>query len=183
MTNHGIQNEAADIRVHVCPRARMIYTFKVSALVEELQKLVDEGKAKLRVAQYHGRNSGTGYVIKPEDIPSLVAVHIPRLDKFFPQFETLKTTSEKGRLGEEIVATLLMHGQIPYVGRCDVYDSEREEQLRGIDLWAIEKCGKETSVEVKADVPGGSPELCIGRKKPTGNLYIQISEINYDKRH
>lgn len=172
LVDYGIQNERSDIRVHVCPKVRRVYTYPTSCGIEA----INTGKYRKKSGYQPGVEYATaeGYLIPPLDISRCVSLELPDLVWKWANFSKAETTTIKGMKATRLVSAMLIRGMLPIPAlgeeaRC------RDLQISGTDIYvplgALRE--KPIHIQVKCDYEGGAKEL-----GGTGNLFLQVAECN-----
>ena len=170
--NFGIQNEASDVRAHVCPLVQKIYVFPT----EEGRKTLHRGQWKKRTAYQPGVNGATalGYLVPPFAIPRCIALEVRVCTWDAIGFDENDDTTDKGNKAVRLVRAMILNGLFPLpwkVNNLDVVE-EKSVQIDGDDI--IVTIGSFTThIQVKCDYRGGDKSL-----GGTGNLFLQIAERN-----
>ena len=166
---YGIQNEESFIRAHVCPVVGRVYVFET----ERGRDIIKKKQYRITPAYTGGQKTAEGYLVPPEDIEGVMEFNIPDDLKRNILELSESTTSIKGRGAVKIVQEMMSRRLLTMPTILED-ETSVEAQLRGSDLVV----GKDCTVQVKCDWRGGS--LRLGG---TGNLYLQISELNPNKAY
>jgi len=169
---YGIQNEASDIRAHVCPFVRRVYVYPT----EEGRRVAISGKWPKRPAFQPGVEGATaeGYLVPPLAIPRCVGIEVREEAWDFTAFCESDDTTMKGKKAVRFVAQMIRAGifPLPYsVGNLDA-DPTETMQIRGDDI-IVDLGANRVHIQVKCDFKGGDKAL-----GGTGNLYLQVAERN-----
>lgn len=165
MNEYGIQTERSHIRAHVSPTTKAVYVYRTAAGLAAIQ---NGTHPKLPAFQPgHDGPTAWGYVVPVEDIPDIRTLHLTGT-QWWEGFRESADTSEKGRLAVGVVQRLLQNGRFPLWVAADEV-SDMGLQLEGTDIIAWGNW----RIQVKCDYKAG-PRALGG----TGNLYLQVEEIN-----
>lgn len=177
LVDYGIQNERSDIRVHVCPTVRRVYTYPTSCGIDA----INTGKYRARLGYQPGVEYATakGYLIPPMDIPRCVCLQLPDIAWGWIAFRREDSTTTKGDKATRLVAVMLKRGMLP-IPALGVEVACRDLQISGTDIFVPQGALRDRSIhiQVKCDFDGGSREL-----GGTGNLFLQVAECNPLGRH
>jgi len=163
---HGIMADKSDIRCHVAPITRLVYTFQT----HEMKRILSEPHGfKKRQADQPGvvGRTSEGWLVPIDQIPG-VRRTIWKSEPWWDRFDALASTSAKGRAAESVVRDLLALGRIPL---WLIANSSKDAgfQMQGRDYL----CWGRWVISVKCDLRAG-PVSDGG----TGNLYIETAERN-----
>lgn len=164
LIEHGITTETAEWRCHVCFKVGVAYFFRV----EDACKVLDKGIEK--TVMLNGTVTGRGKLVRPEDIPGIQPVNIPRCILRRHWCNEDDGESLKGRMALNVCIDLLYTSwKVKEVTEI----TDKGLQIKGQDLFFDSK-----TMEVKCDWPGGPREL-----GGTGYLFLQTAERNPRKKH
>jgi hypothetical protein len=159
----GVHTENSDIRAHVGMYNRAVYVFKTAHANKILQT---HGRIKYAGQAGVGYATGKGKVVpwnSIEDIRELKFHSWPRWDEFNENL----STSQKGKLAVDCVIDIMRLGRFPLW--LDAEEDQRENiQIKGTDILLF--CRKK--IQVKCDALAGP------KPKGTGNIFLQIAEVN-----
>ncbi|MEM2125871.1 MAG: hypothetical protein QXQ53_05695 [Candidatus Methanosuratincola sp.] len=168
LVEHGIFTERADYRFHVCPTVKMVYLYKRSDVLDLLKKRRYFPATVWTYIHETKVCTAQGYLVPVSHIPNLRIFPIPtRLLQKYPITKD-QTTSEKGRMAEEIVREMLRLGIIPLPHLFTAMPTT-EQNIQGVDLLL----STIQTAQIKCDFDGGHSVL-----GGTGNLFIQTHECN-----
>lgn len=164
LIDYGIQSEQTHLRAHVCVVAQQVYIYPT---VDGI-RACESGRYPLRPAYTGKTRTAEGYVIPPGAIDRMmrIAIH-PTFFDHFP-IRTDDTTSQKGTQATAIIREMLRYGHFPIPCIPDVV-TDRAVQITGVDITVQASL----TIQVKCDYFGGERDF-----GGTGNLYIQIAELN-----
>lgn len=150
MVSHDPHADAAEIRVHVCVKARRCYVFQV-ALIPDLDNY-----------PVHVSKTSEGRLVPWHHFPKILTRDIPSgwTDGF------VKGADDVGERAEAIVERLIHSVGLPLPGAVYRVDCKRA-QIGGTDL------SVNRDIQVKCDFDGGERD-----RGGTGNLYIETAERN-----
>lgn len=177
LVDYGIQTERSDIRVHVCPTVRRVYTYPTTSGLEA----INTGKYRKKAGYQPGVEYATaeGYLIPPMEIARCVCLELPDIVWRWISFDKNQTTTAKGDKATRLVAAMLERGMlpIPALGETAVC---RDLQISGTDIFIPQGALRDAPIhiQVKCDYDGGAKEL-----GGTGNLFLQVAECNPLGRH
>lgn len=162
---YGIQNEQSDIRAHVGVLAGCVYVYRTADGIQAISG--HNGKPKQAFQPGVDYATALGYPIPWKNIPRILAIPCRKLIEHYNILPT-DTTSEKGVKASRVVESLIRSGYFPLPVKPEEVKSA-VIQRQGIDLivqgqWRI---------QVKCDYRAGE-----GHRECTGNLYLQIAELN-----
>lgn len=169
LVDYGIFNEISDYRLHVCPQAKRIYIFPTAAAREALAH-----KNYPKRPAYTGTTlTAYGYLVPPADIPHCYVIQpLPDFWKIATIREDM-TTSEKGNAAVMLVKAAFEGGLIPIHLAVEIV-TDYNDQQGGLDV----KVQGHARLQVKCDLRGGEKEA-----GGTGNLFLQVAEINLHKQY
>jgi len=166
LIGYGIQNEASDMRVHVCIEAQSVYIFPTES---GRQALRENPNLTRRNISLDGKIvTAEGFAVPVSSIPNIEIKLIPnKLMMTYPIHQT-ETTTQKGTKAVAITLVMLKNGDIslPLNGKSV---PDLEFQVSGSDIIV----NSDLRVQVKCDYRGGERRL-----GGTGNLFLQIAECN-----
>lgn len=181
LVNYGIHTEESDIRIHVCVKARAVYVFPREAALAAVNQHACTDQAGHKQVFTNDVMTATGYAIPVEEIEPIYEIPIPRgwlSDDYRDAnahivIHKQMDTSAKGRLAEKLVRWMWARNYLSMIAPISI-QQERQlgKQIKGIDLSVVMP-----TVQVKCDFDGGSK-----KHGGTGNLFIQLSECNPNKR-
>lgn len=169
---YGIQNEASDLRAHVCPFVQRVYVYPTA----EGRRAIESGHWRARPGYQRGVDGATalGFCVPPFAIQRCVALQV-RFDAWDRiGFSEQDDTSAKGAKAVQFVAGMIRAGifPLPYaLGRIDT-DPAKAMQISGDDI-VVDLGANRVHIQVKCDYLGGDAAL-----GGTGNLYLQTAERN-----
>lgn len=167
LADHGIQQDKSRYRVHVCYRAKRLYIYETAAG----RRIAASDQWRYRPAYQDGVAGPTagGYLIPPTSIPGCRAIQVDRTLWQAYALAPQDSTSDKGRKAEQLVLAAIRQGTIfgPVENARQI--KTKPAQYDGVDILVAQH----GTVQVKCDAPGG--DIALGG---TGNLYIQMEEIN-----
>lgn len=169
LSEHGIQNELSDVRVHVCSGVRRIYVFPTRSGKEAAERCLSE----VYSAFQPGVEGATAICVRvpPFDIRGMVEISINDLVWDQMDLKSDEDTSVKGAKAQNLVLEMLHRGMIPLPVASASEITDLELQHSGSDITV--GCGNRTvRIQVKCDIPGGSKHLG-GR-----GLCLQLAERN-----
>lgn len=172
---YGIQTEQSDLRVHVCVNAGFAYAYPTKHGLAAVTERVKLGIPPVRAYQ-PGVSYATaeGYPIPPESIWGCMSLRCDWALERIGGIDAREDTTTKGRKAVEVVTVLLRNGWFPLWANPGVI-SAADLQINGVDIVVKQT----TRIQVKCDYRGGSPVRVVnGRKIVTGNLFLQVSELN-----
>lgn len=175
LTEYGIQNENSICRAHVCPLAKVVYTYNTRLAVEHIQAHSYPVKPAYQDVNGIRILTAKGYIVPVVDIPMIRKNTI--WDDVWETYPIQKhqTTSHKGQQALLIVQTGLRLGLIALPTLGDEID-DLDNQIQGRDIVVH----RGVSIQVKCDFLGGERHL---HPLCTGNLYLQIAERNPHQYH
>lgn len=168
LVDYGIQNEKSDFRVHVCVKSRQVWFYPTSCGVLAMYDYPIGIKKN-----GNGIITGKGHLVPPRCIEhSRLLASDPRWFGSFSQWQFDDNESFKGSKAVELVKNVIKHGKFPFSveGWNNVEDLNL--QIEGVDLLVM----GDRRVQVKCDWNGGD-------RPGTGNLFLQIAELNLDGKH
>lgn len=171
--DYGIHNEASNIRAHVAPLSCCVFVFpRVSAL-----KAIQKHKPKTVKAWQPGFDFPTaeGYLINPSQIPYIRTIKIDPTR--FEGFSEELTTTEKGDKAVYIVEQMLKAGKFPLWLEGE-FVNDQSIQVTGTDVTVSGRWKIEVKCDYRASHTKGEPN-----PRCTGNLFLQIAEVNPGKYH
>jgi len=180
LANYGIHTEQADLRLHVCVLARKVYVFEPSAALAAVSRRATTDQAGHKTVYTAGILTATGYAIPVAEIDPVYPINVPAgwlnhdLRSNAPiVIHRDMDTSTKGARAERLVMRMWLHGYLSgWIRPLSLQQiTAQRDQLKGKDFQAIAP-----SIQVKCDYAGGQGPDC------TGNLFIQLSEVNPFKR-
>lgn len=166
---YGIDDEQTDVRVHVCVVARRIYVFAT----KEARELLNNRAYPKVPAFQDGRQTATGYLVPPKDIPGCRQFELPDLYWQTYPIRREMPTSEKGDRATQLVKLGLSGARIALPLQSRLIE-DFNLQIEGVDIIAH----LDARIQVKCDFDGGSKAY-----GGTGNLFIQIAEANPNKHY
>jgi hypothetical protein len=176
LVDYGIQTEQSDLRVHVCVNAGIAYVYPTRFGLAA----VNTGEFRKVKAYQPGVNYATaeGFLVPPSKIWGCLPVGAGWAIAQVGGINFDDDTSTKGRKAVEVVGMLLKHGYFPMWARPDVID-DLDLQIKGLDIIVRQTA----RIQVKCDYEGGAPPRPGPKGKGvTGNLFLQVAEINPLKR-
>lgn len=164
---YGIHQEDSDYRVHVCFKEGYFYIYQTKNCIEAL----NSGSYPRRPGFQSGCEYRTseGYLVPPDDIPGIFRRKIPEILLSRVSCKSTDSTTDKGKKAVEVVKTALQQGGFPVEFLAEEVEN-RSLQILGLDIVACCKI----KIQVKCDYNGG--------RDASGNLFIQVAEINPFKR-
>jgi hypothetical protein len=161
LIDYGIHNEASNIRAHVCVLARTVYIFPTHSAVAIM------GKYPVAFARQPGvlYPTAKGHKVPVTAIPNVRKIILS--DSRLQEFTESLPTTEKGRRAQDVIIAILKAGKFPLWFEPEIVE-DADIQRQGEDLIVKGKW----KIEVKCDFRGGIGPGC------TGNLYLQIAELN-----
>jgi hypothetical protein len=168
---YGIQNEQSDIRVHVCPIAKKVYVYPTI----EGRNACESGIFPTRFGYQKGVEypTGNGYTIPPQKIKRCVCVSVNDAVWDHINFNLDESTTEKGKKAVRLVSAMIVNGILPIPRNIRSFDDDPvlSLQIKGDDIIVDFKADR-VLIQVKCDFRGGEGQ------GTTGNLYLQIAELN-----
>lgn len=164
---YGIADEQSDIRAHVCVQVRRIYVYAT----EDMKALLKRRTYPEKSAEQDSVITARGYLVPPFDIPTCREFQLPPA-----LWEKYRITLDmppdvRGRIAERLVYVTMREAIVAIPLQTKTV-ADRVLQQQGHDI-AVRFSG---SVQVKCDYRGGRRDL-----GGTGNLFIQIAELNPKK--
>ena len=173
LIEYGIQNEASDIRAHVCVTTERMYVYSTTSGVETIEKGDYRMMPAFQWVNGQSMKTAEGYLVPPEDIEGCITKTIPQSLIEHYSFDRSDSTSIKGNKAVGVVMSFIQAGHFPFIAEGQVID-DRNLQVSGTDIHV----GIDKKIQVKCDYNGGPREL-----GGTGNLYLQVAECNPLGRH
>lgn len=160
--DYGIQNEASDIRAHVCVRVRRCYAYPTKKGLEVMASY------PIAYASQFGADgpTGKGHKVPWDAIPLLLACDLD--NEWLLGFTKNLPHDEKGLRAQSIARRLMKLGRFPLWCNGEIV-TDFKAQMEGEDITAAGKW----RIQVKCDFDGGERHL-----GGTGNLFLQIAERN-----
>ncbi len=191
---HGIQDDMSKVRAHVCPWVGRVIVYRTADMWDLLVgKHLNFYEGKATQNDVNGRLTGLGILvpINEMDIKHWNVSNCHEYDwSTFPSGEGV-TTSLKGKAACDVVDWLLDEGYFPRPTKGE-HITNVSRQRRGYDIVIRSVDGEEEVIQVKCDYRAGLPEW--GNKgrvqsveypplRITGNLFVQVGEVNPFKRY
>lgn len=170
LIEYGIHNEASNIRAHVAVLAKMLYVFPTICGVRAM-KAHPIKQAKQPGCEYF---TASGHCVPPDAIENIRRLKIA--DVRLEGFDESLTTTQKGDRAVAIVEAFLKAGRFPLWLEGE-FITDAKIQRTGTDLAVNGKWKIEVKCDYKASDARGVPD-----KRCTGNLYLQVAELNPFKR-
>ena len=169
MVSYGIHTEQSDLRVHVCVNAGKAYVYPTRYGVEA----VNTGNFRQVKAFQRGVTYATaeGFLVPPSKIYGCLPIKAAWAIQRIGGIDQESDTSTRGRKAVEVVALLLKYGFFPMWASPDVIE-DLDLQISGIDI-VVRQTAR---IQVKCDFEGGEPVQYS--PKVTGNLFLQVAELN-----
>lgn len=169
LVDYGIQNEASDLRAHVCVLARKVYVFRTSDALSVLDRGIQTGRYNRRFATQPGVNFATasGYAVPVGDLRVIPVSAIRAIEA--QGFSERDSTSVKGQKAVNVVTQLLRAGWFPLLAVRPDEVSDYDLQVSGVDVLVSGRW----HIQVKCDYKGGE-----GAAGCTGRLFLQTQECN-----
>lgn len=164
LSYYGIQNENSDTRVHVCVNAREVWCYPT----DQGRLVMYNFPTKPAFDEESGEVTGRGHIVPPLAIPHCRLLRTdPSWFNVFPSDQKWFDTSQKGELAVQLVCNIIRNFDFPYLPMDWKVVEDVKLQVEGKDIIL-----GPSRVQVKCDWKGGR------RPKGTGNLFLQIGEIN-----
>jgi hypothetical protein len=162
---YGIQTENSDIRCHVSPGTQLIFIFRTQAALA-----LDLNQYPLREATQPGVNYATsvGRLVPLDDIPDLRTCKWTS-HPWWMAFSPDDPPNVKGEKAVRVAEHLLRMGRFPLWIPDATESTDPNIQRSGTDILL---CGG-WKIQVKCDYFAGPK-----KRGGTGNLFLQIAEIN-----
>lgn len=170
---YGIQNEASDLRIHVCVAARVLYLYHTPAAQRLLAASTYPRVPGYQIVDGRRVRTAEGYLVPPQDIPGILCFRLPGWIWTMHAIGRHDPPTRKGELAVQIVREALKAGRIPLPTTSEII-TEEAAQIGGVDLVATTRM----RIQVKCDYDGGYKNL-----GGTGHLYLQIAESNPTKSY
>jgi hypothetical protein len=173
LIEYGIQLERSDVRIHVGVQTRRLYVFQTAAAQKLLQEHRKDFKERPGFQQDVEYATSNGILVPCYRMPTLRHVLLAS-DDWWKKFNPLHTPSEKGRMAARLAQRALKEGYVPLPFALVIESKDLKIQRSGADilLWG------HLRIQVKCDWEAG-PKAWGG----SGNLFLQVAEINPLKRY
>lgn len=168
LVEHGIQNEASDLRAHVCVLAEKVYVFRTADAVKIMNYGIELGRYLPVSIRQPGVDVVTAicYPVPVGDLRTIEvsAQRLIREQRFSPQ----DSTSAKGKKAVNVVTQLIRMGWFPLLAVHAEDSTDFDLQVSGVDILIAGKW----RIQVKCDYKSGIGNGC------TGKLWLQTHECN-----
>lgn len=164
LVNYGIQNDKSVYRFHVCFGSGMAYVFRTA---DGAVLCRDDGRYPKRPGYQPGVSYATaeGFLVPPRDIAGCHELAIPPDVLAKVNCRSVDSTTVKGNKAVTVAREMILRGLVPLGGASDAV-TDKGLQIDGLDIVVR----IETRIQVKCDFSGG--------RLGTGNLFLQVSEVN-----
>lgn len=153
LVNYGIRQEESDVRVHVCPYVRRVYTFPT----EEGVRALDSGSYEELEGHQNGVEGATsrGYNVPPSDIEKCICIKLREVTWKALEFSRDEPPNVKGQKAVRLVRQMIHNSMLPLPGETK---QDPSLEINGTDVIARFP-EKEIHVQVKCDFKGGAKDL------------------------
>lgn len=179
LIDSGLQTGEEDYRIHVAPATRCLLCFPRLTALRVTQDGLASGKYKLVGANQPGviGETSSGVAVPIKDIPDLHEIYFWPYPPWWLAFKRDMSTSEKGKLAEQVVLQWLNLRGFQFPRRREItINTDRASQLKGVHIVI-----PPILLQVKCDYDAGL--AAFPQRAGTGNVFLQFKELNLLKRY